>query len=163
MSETAASKYASDPPLKVSNSDIPVASRIASEIGTSMLSRLAPSAARALAKNGCAAKATVGKAIRAEIRWKKSRVTSAAPDQTATESSIRFIIAKPDTPSRIRSAFAPASASTGASIAASSSSAGQPARVTASASAAASTPAPASMTTRFSDRLTRAERTPGTA
>ena len=43
----------------------------------------------------------VGRAISAEIQWNRSRVASAAPDHTATDNSMMFIIAKPATPRRI--------------------------------------------------------------
>ena len=48
-----------------------------------------------VAKNGCAAKATAGSAIAAEIQCSRSRVLPSAPDQTATDSSMTFISAKP--------------------------------------------------------------------
>ena len=72
---------------------MPEASRIASEIGTSMFSRRPDSAPQPLLKKGCAEKATVGSAIAAEIQWNRSRVASVAPDQTATESSITLAAA----------------------------------------------------------------------
>ena len=37
----------------------------------------------------------------ADIRWNMSRVGPSAPDQTATDKSMMFIMAKPATPSRI--------------------------------------------------------------
>jgi len=74
---------------------------MASEIGTSIPSRPTRSRAQAARKNGWPAKATVGSAIIADSRWNMSRVTSAAPDQTATDSSMMFIIAKNATASRI--------------------------------------------------------------
>ena len=67
---------------------------IASEIGTSMPSRPRRRLAQAERKNGCPAKITVGMAMAAEIQWNMSRVASSAPDQTATDSSITFIIEK---------------------------------------------------------------------
>ena len=73
------------------------ASRIASVIGTSMFSRPPRSAAQALRKKGWPEKAMAGSAIAAEIQWNMSRVASAAPDQTATDSSMTFIAAKPAT------------------------------------------------------------------
>ncbi len=70
-------------------------------IGTSMFSCLFDSAAHALRKNGCPEKAMVGRAIAAEIQWNISRVASAAPDQTDTDKSMTFMLAKPATASRI--------------------------------------------------------------
>ena len=39
--------------------------------------------------------------MQAEIRWNKSRVASVAPDHTATDNNITFIIAKPATAIRV--------------------------------------------------------------
>ncbi len=128
-----------------------------------MFSRAARSAPQALRKNGCAENAMVGSAIAALIQWNMSRVASAAPDQTATDSSITFIIAKPATPSRISSSRPVRSTCVPASVAASSSCASQPWRVSSSASVPASTPGSASTIARFSVRFTRARRTPGMA
>ena len=68
-----------------------------------MLSCRLLSAAQALRKNGWPEKAIVGRAIAAESQWKRSRVASAAPDQTDTDKSITFMLAKPATASRISS------------------------------------------------------------
>ena len=76
---------------------------MASEIGTSMFSRFTRSALHALVKNGWAENATIGSAIPALTQWNRSRVASDAPDQTATDRSITFIMPKNATPSRIRS------------------------------------------------------------
>ncbi len=67
-----------------------------------MPSRRALSDVQAETKKGWPAKASVGSAMAAEIQWKRSRVAASAPDQTATDRSMMFIIAKPATPSRIR-------------------------------------------------------------
>ena len=56
---------------------------------------------QALAKKGCPQKATVGSAMAPLIQWNRSRVAASAPDQTATDRIMMFIIAKPDTPIRI--------------------------------------------------------------
>ena len=79
----------------------PTASRIASEIGTSMLSRRDPQRATRRAEERLARRRHRRQAIAAEIQWNRSRVASSAPDQTATDSSITFIIAKTATASRI--------------------------------------------------------------
>ena len=75
----------------------------ASEIGTSIPSRPTRSADQADLKNGWPQKITVGMAIRAEIQWNISRVAASAPDQTATDRSMMFIMAKKATPNRIKS------------------------------------------------------------
>ena len=54
--------------------------------------------AQADLKKGCPTKITVGSAMAPEIQWKRSRVAASAPDQTATERSITFIIEKKATP-----------------------------------------------------------------
>ena len=66
-----------------------------------MFSRPARSAETALRKKGWAEKATVGSTMAAEIQWNRSRVGPSAPDQTAMDSSMTFIAAKPATASRI--------------------------------------------------------------
>ena len=66
-----------------------------------MSRRCALTPAQALRKKGWPEKATVGTAMIAEIRWNRSRVASVAPDQTATDSSMMFIMLNPATPSRI--------------------------------------------------------------
>ncbi len=80
---------------------MPAASRIASEIGTSMLSRPTRSASQACLKKGCAENAMIGSEIAAETQWNRSRVASAAPDHTAMDRIITFIMPNPATPSRI--------------------------------------------------------------
>ena len=80
---------------------MPVASTRASEIGKSMPSRPRRTPASAERKKGWPENSTVGIAMAPEIRWKMSRVASEAPDHTATDSSITFIIAKNATPRRI--------------------------------------------------------------
>ena len=64
-----------------------------------MLSRRTRSADQR-AKNGRRRRRSAGSAITAESQCIRSRVTPSAPDQTATDSSITFIEAKPATPSR---------------------------------------------------------------
>ena len=76
------------------------------------------SAANALVKNGSPATAAAGSAIKAEIQWKRSRVSAvmsdALPAQTATDSSMTFIAAKPATASaRTRRRISCASAASG--------------------------------------------------
>ena len=90
------------PSRVVPNSEI-VEDRIsASEIGTSMLTRPCFSPPQAEAKKGWPTKTTVGSAMAAEIQWNMSRVAASAPDQTAIDKSMMFIIAKPATPIRIK-------------------------------------------------------------
>jgi hypothetical protein len=62
---------------------MPTASRIASEIGTSMFSRRPTARPSAERKKGCPAKMTVGSAIAALIQWNRSRVArrGARPDR----------------------------------------------------------------------------------
>ena len=73
------------------------ASTTPSEIGTSMLSRRARKALKALSKKGWPAKAAAGNAINAERPWNISRVAGSmsvsSPIHTAADSSI-FIAAK---------------------------------------------------------------------
>ncbi|EKD61047.1 MAG: hypothetical protein ACD_54C00424G0004 [uncultured bacterium] len=85
----------------VSNNEIDEASTSASEIGKSIPNRPTRKPAQADLKNGCPEKITVGIAIAAEIQWNMSRVAPSAPDHTATDNSITFIIEKNATPSRI--------------------------------------------------------------
>ena len=136
---------------------------IASEIGTSIPSRPTRSDAHALRKNGCPAKATVGSAIIADIQWNKVRVASSAPDQTATDSSMTFIIAKPDTPSRSSRSRPCASLSPDDRASLSSSCASWPIRASAVIRVSASMPGAAWTVARLRVRFTRAADTPGRA
>ena len=83
-----------------------------------------------------------------------------APDQTATENSMTFIIAKPDTAMRVSRARPRVSVSTAAISSASSSRALWPCSASRSISRAGARPG-ASMRTVRVLRLTRASRTPG--
>jgi len=136
---------------------------MASVIGTSMLSRPWRSATHALRKNGTPEKAIAGSAIAAEIQWNMSRVTSSAPAQTETESSITFIAAKPATASRISRSRPARSVAVALSVPASSSCASKPSPSTSARISSGVTSGAASMLARLSVRLTRAERTPGCA
>ncbi len=89
-----------------------------------MFSRRAERAVSALLKKGWAEKAMVGNVIAAEIQWNISRVVSAAPDQTDTDNSMTFIMAKPATASRTSKARPAVSVAVLDSIPASSSCAG---------------------------------------
>ena len=95
-------------------------------MGTSMFTRPARKAPHAEAKKGTAENARAGSAIAAETQWNITRVTSPAPDQTATEIAITFIIAKPATAARARRRR-PASSLAGRRAVASSSCASKPA------------------------------------
>lgn len=84
-------------------------------IGTSMLSRRAARAEKAERRKGLPAYAAAGSAMSADSQWKKSRVSDempdALPDQTETDNSMTFIIAKPATASERSSSLPAASAS----------------------------------------------------
>ena len=156
----AASKYACLPDSEISQSEVPTASRIANEIGTSMFNRPARNAVQACLKNGCAENAMVGNAIAAEIQWNMSRVGPSAPDQTATDNSITFIAANPATASRISRSRPALSVSVARKAVASSSCASNPALPRTSTSVAAVMSGDASICARLRVRFTRAPRTP---
>ena len=91
----APSNQACAPPVTVSYSDMAVARVTPIEIGTSILVRPRRSALHADAKKGRPDQAMAGTAISADSQWNRSRLLSAAPDQTLTDSSMTFIAANP--------------------------------------------------------------------
>ena len=117
----------------------------------------------ALMKKGWAQKAMAGRVIAALIQWNRSRVASAAPDQTETDSSITFIEANPATARRISNSRPRRSVAVAAMVPASSSCASYPTPSTTCTRSAASTSASAFTWARFRVRFTRASRTPGAA
>ena len=128
-----------------------------------MPSRRAFSEAQAERKKGCPAKTSVGSVIAAEIQWNRSRVASSAPDQTAKDSSMTFIIANPATPSRISRSRPARSVAVVDRRPGSSSCAGKPAPFSAAIRSSTFTEGAAATETRFCVRLTRADFTPGMA
>ena len=128
-----------------------------------MPSRRAFSEAQAERKKGCPAKTSVGSVIAAEIQWNRSRVASSAPDQTAKDRIMTFIIAKAATPSRISNSRPARSVAVVDRRPGSSSCAGNPAPFSASINVSAVTEGAAATETRFCVRLTRADFTPGMA
>ena len=135
----------------------------ASEIGTSIPNRPARKDAHADRKNGWPEKATVGRAMTAEIRWNMSRVAAVAPDQTATDSSMMFIIAKNAMPRRINRSRDWRSFSVPDRATISSGSASNPSRANWAIIASGVTPGSWRTRTRFRVRLTRASVTPAMA
>ena len=118
--------------------------------------------AQADLKKGWPAKITVGSAMAAEIQWNRSRVASPAPDQTATDSSMTFIMLNPATPSRISRSRPCLSVSVALSRPGSSSCASYPTPFSTPISRSAVTSGAASTLTRRRVRFTRALRTPST-